>query len=70
MDELIKMIIEKTGISEANAQLSVETVVAFLKTKLPAPIAEQVEAVLKGGGAGGGLGDIAKGLGGLFGGKK
>ena len=66
MDELIKLVTQKVGISEAQAKQAVETVLGFLKDKLPAPVAGQIEGVLKGGGmpdAGG----IGKKLGGLFG---
>ena len=48
MDELIKRITEKTGISEDQAREAVNTVSAFLKQKLPAPIAGQVDNVLSG----------------------
>jgi uncharacterized protein (DUF2267 family) len=65
MDELVKLVVDKAGISEKQAQQAVETVLAFLKDKLPDPIAGQVEAVLKGDLSG--LGDLASGLGGLFG---
>jgi hypothetical protein len=75
MDDLIKQVTEKTGISEAQARSAVETVVGFLKDRLPAPIAGQLDGVLSGaGGAIGGLadqaGDVLGGLGGMFGGKK
>jgi hypothetical protein len=65
MDELIKLVASKTGISEAQAKEAVETVIGFLKDKLPAPVAGQVEAVLEGD-----MGDVAGTLGGLFGKKK
>jgi hypothetical protein len=65
MDELVKMITQKTGISEEQAKQAIAQVVEFLKQKLPAPIAGQVEGVLKGG-----MADLSQGLGGLFGGKK
>jgi uncharacterized protein (DUF2267 family) len=65
MDELVKLVADKVGISEAQAQQAVETVLGFLKEKLPEPIAGQVEAVLEG--DLGGLADLAGGLGGLFG---
>jgi hypothetical protein len=65
MDELVKLVSQKTGISEQMARTAVETVIGFLKQKLPAPIAGQIDAVL--GGSGQGLGDIAKGLGGILG---
>lgn len=70
MDELIQQIISKTGISEANARSAVETVVNFLKTKLPAPLAGQIDGALgSAGSALGGvdLGSISSGIGGLFG---
>jgi hypothetical protein len=63
MDELIKLVSKKSGISEAQAKAAVDTVIGFLKQKLPAPIASQIDGVL-----GGSVpGDVAKGLGGLFG---
>jgi uncharacterized protein (DUF2267 family) len=66
MDELIKLVSSKAGISPDQAKKAVETVLSFLKDKLPAPVAGQVEALLKGGG----LGDVAGKVGGLLGKKK
>jgi hypothetical protein len=70
MDELIERITEKTGISEDQARSAVTTVTGFLKEKLPAPIAGQIDNVLSG--AGGGmtdkLGDAAAKVGNIFGG--
>jgi hypothetical protein len=63
MDELVKLVVAKTGISEDQARGAVSTVVNFLKEKLPAPIAGQIDGVL----SGSGFGDALKGLGGLFG---
>lgn len=69
MDELIKRITEKTGISEDQARSAVNTVSGFLKEKLPAPIAGQIDNVLSGaGGMTDKLGDAAAKVGGLFGG--
>ncbi len=51
MDELIKLIVEKTGMPEEQARAAVETMLTFLKQKLPAPIAAQVEAALTSEGA-------------------
>ncbi|HEX6241966.1 MAG TPA: hypothetical protein VFZ61_13750 [Polyangiales bacterium] len=76
MNELIALVVQKTGLSEQHAKLAVETVLGFLKTKLPAPIAGQIDGLLSGGGVAGalgGLGDLgglAGGLGDMFGGKK
>jgi hypothetical protein len=66
LDELIKLVSKKAGISEAQAKLAVDQVVAFLKKQLPAPIAAQIDGVL----SGGGMPDLSKGIGGLFGGKE
>ena len=72
MDELIRQISERTGISEDKARTAAETVIGFLKDRLPAPIAGQVDNVL--GNSAGVVGDIADragdvigGLGGMFG---
>jgi nucleoid DNA-binding protein len=56
MDELVKLVSQKTGISEAQARQAVETVIDYLKEKLPQPIAAQVEGLLEGGK--GGLGGL------------
>ena len=66
MDAIVKLVAEKTGISESQAKVAVETVASFLKDKLPAGVGSQVDSFLQGG-AGGGLADGLKdGLGGLF----
>jgi uncharacterized protein (DUF2267 family) len=64
MDELIKLVTSKTGISEEQAKGAVQTVLGFLKEKLPAPIAAQVEGVINGTTS---PNDLIQGLGGLFG---
>ena len=73
MDELIKRITDKTGISEDQARTAVTTVTGFLKEKLPAPIAGQVDNAISGAGGavvdkvGDVAGDLAAKVGGLFG---
>lgn len=62
MDELIKMVTSKVGISEAQAKQAVDVVLKFLKDKLPGPLGGQLDAVLKGD-----LGGVTDILGGLFG---
>jgi uncharacterized protein (DUF2267 family) len=64
MDELVKTISQKVGITEAQARQAVEMVVDTLKNNLPAPIASQVDAALKGDMD---LGGIAGTIGGMFG---
>ena len=63
MDELVKLVAKKTGLSQDMAKVAVETVVGFLKQKLPAPIAGQIDGVL----SGTGKADVAKGISSLFG---
>lgn len=68
MDELVKQVAAKTGISEDQARTAVSTVMGFLKDRLPAPIAGQLDNLAAGGGeAAGGLDDIASKVGGIFG---
>jgi uncharacterized protein (DUF2267 family) len=69
MDELVKLVSKKVGISENQAKQAVETVMGFLKDKLPAPIASQVETVLSGGEIPD-VGGLGKKLGGILGKKK
>jgi hypothetical protein len=67
MDELIKLVSQKTGLPNDKAKVAVETVINFLKQKLPPTIAGQLDTVLKGGNL---PDNLTKGLGGLLGGKK
>ncbi len=69
MDELIKQVSAKAGISEDQARSAVNTVAEFIKDRAPAPIAGQIENAMKGegGGLGGSVGDIANKVGGLLG---
>jgi hypothetical protein len=46
MKELINIIVQKTGISQENAQKSVQVTLGFLKAKLPTPIASQLDSFL------------------------
>jgi len=65
MEDLIKLVAEKTGIPEEMAKVAVDTVVEYLKGQLPAPLAAQVDNFLSGSGDAVGLDDLVKGLGGL-----
>jgi hypothetical protein len=68
MDEVIKMVSDKIGVSEDQARTAVTTVVGFLKDKLPEPIASQLDGIMSGNVSMDSLGDLAKGIGGMFGG--
>jgi hypothetical protein len=58
VDELVTLLVQKPGLAEDKAKLAAETAVGFIKKKLPAPLAAQIDSVL----SGGGLADKAKGL--------
>ncbi|MBS1550632.1 MAG: hypothetical protein JST15_01020 [Bacteroidetes bacterium] len=62
MDEVIKLVTDKTGISPDQAKSAVETVMGFLKDKLPAGISEQVEGLMSGKDVTGGIAGMAKGI--------
>ncbi len=64
MDEIIKQVAERAGIGEEQARTAVTTVIGFLKERLPAPIAGQLDGVLgtTGGDAAGGIADTASGV--------
>ena len=75
MDELVNLVVQKTGISQDDARKAVEVIVDELKSRLPGPLASHVDAFLAGG-MGSGMntlaaeaGEMLKGkLGNLFGG--
>ena len=46
MKELTNVIVQKTGISEENAQKAVQVTLGFLKAKLPASLAVQLDSFL------------------------
>ncbi|HEV2134922.1 MAG TPA: hypothetical protein VGR47_11860 [Terracidiphilus sp.] len=46
MDELITMLTEKTGLPEDKARMAVDTVIGFLKQRLPSSVGEQLTACL------------------------
>jgi hypothetical protein len=75
MDELINLVVQRTGISQEDARKAVEVIVTELKSKLPGPIASHLDSFISGGMSGGvntlagEAGEMLKGkLGGLFGG--
>ncbi len=68
MDELIKQVASRAKISPEQAKAAVDSVLAFLKDKLPAPVLDQIKAALSGKQVD--TGGITNALGGLVGGKK
>ena len=73
MDELVNLVVKKTGISQDDARKAVEVIVSALKSKLPGPIASHLDSFISGSmnTLAGEAGEMLKGkLGGLFGGAK
>jgi hypothetical protein len=70
MDELIKLVTKKAGISEDQAKQAVNAVVGYLKKNLPAPIASQIDGLLSSGDLVKGAGAVSGMLGGVLGKKK
>jgi hypothetical protein len=68
--ELVRMVAERTGVSEDKARMAAETVIGYLKDKLPAAVSSQLDSVAGGGTAGGGIGKMAEGLGSKFPGRE
>ena len=69
MDELINQVAQRTGLAPDKARTAVDTVLGYLKTKLPGPVAAQLDGAVSGQTPGAGVADAAKGLGGIFGNK-
>lgn len=74
MNELIRQVSEKAGISEEQARTAVQTVAEFAKQKVPAPYSSYIDKYLGGGEGGestggGGLSGMADKIGGMFGNK-
>lgn len=65
MEELVKLVSQKIGLSEEKSHQAVETVLDYHKERLPDPIAGQLDSVVSSGKAD----DLLKGLGGLLGDK-
>lgn len=69
MEELIKIVSEKAGITPEQAKQAVATVIDYAKARLPEPFAAQIEGLLQGNLSAQNLSGLTKGLGGLFGGR-
>jgi len=63
MDELVKLVSEKTGLSEDMSKKAVDIVLNYVKDKLPPALGSQLDAILDGDGI---ADDLLKGLGGLL----
>jgi uncharacterized protein (DUF2267 family) len=76
MDELVNIVVQRTGLSQEDARKAVQAVVDTLKQRLPGPIASHLDAFLTGGVQGGigvlseEVGELLKGKLGVLGGEK
>ena len=62
MNELIQELKNRVGLDDQKAQSAAQTVIEFLKQRLPAPIASQLDSAMAGGMAKG----LTDKLGGMF----
>jgi len=67
MDEIVSLVMKKTGLPKDKATDAVNVVVDILKKKMPAPVGKAIDAYLSGDGDVSSAMDM---LGGLFDGKK
>jgi hypothetical protein len=67
MEDLIKQITAKVGISPEQAQGTIQQVLAFIKDKLPAPLASQLDGLLGTSGEKAAEGEAAPESGGILG---
>lgn len=63
MDELVKTLCDKTGLPEDKARTAADTVINFIKSKLPSSVSGQLDNALTGQGSG----SITDRLGGILG---
>ncbi len=64
MEELVALVVKKTGLDEKQAEQAVKVVLEFIKDKLPPAVASQIDNLIEGKGD---LGSAAGMLGKMFG---
>ncbi len=64
MDEMAKMVSQRTGLSEDQSRKAAQAVMDYIMNRVPTPIANQVRDAVNSGKSMGGLGNIARGMGG------
>jgi hypothetical protein len=50
MEDIIRVVSEKTGLPADKAKAAADSVINYLKDKLPGPVASQIDSIVKGGG--------------------
>ena len=68
MNEIVQMVVQRTGVPEDKAREAVQVVLEHLRSRLPGPIASQLDSYIQGGsqqnqGGTGGIGDLLKKVG-------
>ena len=63
MNELIEQLKSRVGLDDDKAHSAVQTVLEFLKQRLPGPVSNQLDSVVSGGGVEG----MKEKVGGIFG---
>ncbi len=67
MDEMTKMVSQKTGLPEDQSRKAAQAVMDYITNRLPTPVANQVrDAVMSGKGMGD-IGNMTRGMGGSMG---
>jgi uncharacterized protein (DUF2267 family) len=68
MQKLVDIVVQKTGLSQEQAQAAVQAVLDHIKTLLPPAFAGHLDALIEGGGSGleGEVENLAKGILGKF----
>ena len=61
-NELVKLVSSKTGLNEEMATLAVDTVIGYVKQKLPPELSGQLESLLSGQESSAGIMGAVKGL--------
>ncbi len=68
MDEMAKMVSQRTGLSEDQSRQATQVVMDILMNRLPTPVANQVRDTMMGGNKGmGDMGNMTRGMGGSMG---
>jgi hypothetical protein len=60
MNELIEQVKSRVGLNDQQANSAVQTVIGFLKQRLPSPIASQLDGAISGSASQGGMMEGAK----------
>ena len=63
MDELVELVVKKTGVDKETARKAIETVLDYVKQKLPEPLAGQIDSFVNNKGP---IAGLSKGLENLF----